>query len=269
MGRPMASTEPKATTRITTAKARPRVSEEGSSNSPKALPPSSTWRPACVGSDVLEDAADRRRRPPSRRPGSRATRRRSCRPRCPSVAICGSGAGAYGLTRRMPSQGVEVGRREVVALLVAEPGERGSVATSTSPGRRRWRGELANSCSIARLDRGVVDALLGLGTRSVPGMPPPKPPKCVLERVEAAGALEARGVKSWPKLPPTALETPPTTTTASDPAEDDGLAAPEAPRTETSEHSDLRGVRWHVGMPGTVTPMGCSNLRRPGRRNQG
>ncbi len=42
IGRPMASTEPKATTRITMAKARPRDSVEGSSNSPNAPPPIST-----------------------------------------------------------------------------------------------------------------------------------------------------------------------------------------------------------------------------------
>ena len=38
MGSPIARTEPKATTRITTAKARPSASDAGSSNSPKVGP---------------------------------------------------------------------------------------------------------------------------------------------------------------------------------------------------------------------------------------
>ena len=48
-GRPIASTDPKASTRITIANARPRASVEGSSNSPRAAPPSSTCRPSTVG----------------------------------------------------------------------------------------------------------------------------------------------------------------------------------------------------------------------------
>ncbi len=42
MGRPMASTEPNATIRMTMAKPTPSASDEGSSNSAKMNPPSST-----------------------------------------------------------------------------------------------------------------------------------------------------------------------------------------------------------------------------------
>ena len=49
MGRPMASTDPKARTRMTMAKATPNSSELGGSNSPKMAPPSSIWTPSIVG----------------------------------------------------------------------------------------------------------------------------------------------------------------------------------------------------------------------------
>ncbi len=49
MGRPMASTDPKARTRMTMAKATPSSSDDGGSNSPKMAPPSSICRPACSG----------------------------------------------------------------------------------------------------------------------------------------------------------------------------------------------------------------------------
>ena len=48
-GRPMASTEPNETIRITMAKARPMISLEGSSNSAKPCPPISTCRPSSSG----------------------------------------------------------------------------------------------------------------------------------------------------------------------------------------------------------------------------
>ena len=48
-GRPIASTDPKATMRMITAKARPMASELGSSNSAKMNPPSSTRRPSMSG----------------------------------------------------------------------------------------------------------------------------------------------------------------------------------------------------------------------------
>ena len=49
MGRPMASTEPKARIRMTIAKARPRTSEDGGLNVSKALPPYSMRSPSTVG----------------------------------------------------------------------------------------------------------------------------------------------------------------------------------------------------------------------------
>ena len=48
-GRPIAMTEPKAMMRITTANARPITSDEGSSNSAKLVPPTSTRRPSISG----------------------------------------------------------------------------------------------------------------------------------------------------------------------------------------------------------------------------
>ncbi len=48
-GRPMASTEPKATMRMMTAKASPNSSAEGCSNSAKRNPPSSTRSPSTSG----------------------------------------------------------------------------------------------------------------------------------------------------------------------------------------------------------------------------
>ncbi len=52
MGRPMASTEPKARIRITMAKARPITSLDGSSNSAKTQPPSSTSMPSISGTSA-------------------------------------------------------------------------------------------------------------------------------------------------------------------------------------------------------------------------
>ena len=49
-GSPMASTEPKATMRMITAKARPNSSADGCSNSAKRKPPSSTFTPSISGS---------------------------------------------------------------------------------------------------------------------------------------------------------------------------------------------------------------------------
>jgi hypothetical protein len=48
-GRPIASTEPKATMRMTMAKASPRISDDGSSNSAKAAPPTSSSTPGMSG----------------------------------------------------------------------------------------------------------------------------------------------------------------------------------------------------------------------------
>ena len=48
-GRPMASTDPKARIRMTMAKAMPRSSVDGSLNSAKIVPPSSTCRPSMTG----------------------------------------------------------------------------------------------------------------------------------------------------------------------------------------------------------------------------
>ena len=65
IGRPMASTDPKARMRMTMAKARPSSSEDGGLKSPNALPPnsirspwtvgwrSSTWRPTALASLTL------------------------------------------------------------------------------------------------------------------------------------------------------------------------------------------------------------------------
>ena len=48
-GNPIARTEPNATIRMTIANARPRTSEDGSSNSAKMNPPSSTCSPSISG----------------------------------------------------------------------------------------------------------------------------------------------------------------------------------------------------------------------------
>ena len=49
MGRPIASTEPNASRRITTAKPRPSASDDGASNSAKTWPPSSMSVPSIDG----------------------------------------------------------------------------------------------------------------------------------------------------------------------------------------------------------------------------
>ncbi len=49
MGRPMASTEPNATIRMTMANARPNSSDDGGSNSLNMLPPYSTRTPSMPG----------------------------------------------------------------------------------------------------------------------------------------------------------------------------------------------------------------------------
>ncbi len=51
-GRPIASTEPNARIRITIAKATPSTSDDGSSNSAKTNPPSSTSRPSTSGNSA-------------------------------------------------------------------------------------------------------------------------------------------------------------------------------------------------------------------------
>ena len=48
-GRPMASTDPKATMRMKMAKARPSVSDDGGANEPNMSPPNSIWTPLIVG----------------------------------------------------------------------------------------------------------------------------------------------------------------------------------------------------------------------------
>ena len=57
-GRPMASTEPKATMRMKMAKARPSVSDEGGSNEPNMSPPNSICTPLIVRRRVLDLLAD-------------------------------------------------------------------------------------------------------------------------------------------------------------------------------------------------------------------
>ena len=49
IGRPMASTEPKAMIRMMMAKPMPSASDDGTSKSAKAWPPSSTRRPSTFG----------------------------------------------------------------------------------------------------------------------------------------------------------------------------------------------------------------------------
>jgi hypothetical protein len=52
-GRPIASTEPKATIRMKMAKARPSVSDDGGSKSPNISPPNSIWTPLIDGAASL------------------------------------------------------------------------------------------------------------------------------------------------------------------------------------------------------------------------
>ena len=93
MGSPMASTEPNATTRITMAKARPSASDSGSSNSPKAAPPSSTCTPSISGKSSCSGSGDR---PASAQsvPGTSSEAKAILPASGPSVAICGSGVGS-------------------------------------------------------------------------------------------------------------------------------------------------------------------------------
>ena len=61
-GSPMASTEPKATMRMITAKARPNSSADGCSNSAKRKPPSSKRTPSISG-QLVADLVARSRTP--------------------------------------------------------------------------------------------------------------------------------------------------------------------------------------------------------------
>ena len=159
-GRPIASTDPKATTRITTAKARPRASDCGSSNSAKAAPPSSTCRPSISGRSSCERLGDRRRPRPSRSPGISRSAKAILPASAPSVAIWGSAAGVVGAGERHPlprARGRRPrGRARCSSLSQSKAGRRGR-----RRGRRRSRWTVVNSSVIARLDLGVVDPLLG------------------------------------------------------------------------------------------------------------
>ncbi len=57
MGRPMASTEPKAMIKMTIAKPTPMASDDGASNSAKYWPPSSTSSPSTSGAASRSSSA--------------------------------------------------------------------------------------------------------------------------------------------------------------------------------------------------------------------
>ena len=123
MGRPMASTEPKARMRMTMAKPRPSTSDSGGSNSASTGPPSSTRSPSTSG-HVEDLGADLGARSGRGRSAGGPWRRRAGR-RGPAGDLLG--ASAYGLD-------------DVDALDLVDGGE-----------QLRHR----------RLHLGVVDALLG------------------------------------------------------------------------------------------------------------
>ena len=60
IGRPMASTDPKARIKTMMAKAIPSSSELGTSNVAKICPPIAIWRPSIFRHHLLEGGADRR-----------------------------------------------------------------------------------------------------------------------------------------------------------------------------------------------------------------
>ena len=162
-GRPMASTEPNATIRMTMAKARPSTSDDGSSNSAKMNPPSS------MSQAVDRRACRRGSRRGSRRRGrtrcrraSRRWRRRSCRRRALGRRSARSPPSAYGLSTRY-----DVFDRR-------RPRRTGACIASCTAGS-------STPCSA----RNTI----------VPVMPVPWPPKSLVEDVEAGLRLDVGQVE--------------------------------------------------------------------------
>ena len=213
------------------AKARPSASDSGSSNSPKAAPPSSTCRPSISGRAWS---------------GRRSARRRPSR--CRDLErgegdLAGSGpswrSAASGAARR-GWRGSSPPRRRGLAL------DAPLVVAGSANGRGRRRGrrdrlDVVNSCDIGASTSGSSTPCSARNT-IVPGMPAPKPPKCS-SSTSRPWVLSTRALKSCPKAPPIALD---------DAAEDEQrrrptitttpAAAVKHHDTETSEHRDLRGV---------------------------
>ena len=201
MGSPMARTEPNATTRITMAKARPSASDSGSSNSPKAAPPSSTCTPSISGKSSWSGAAIGRGVGPV---GARDLERGEG-----DLAGLGALGGDLRLRGRLvgadeghPLPRLEVGGLERGALLVAEPVEGVEVDVGVGGDRLDGGEELRH----LRLDLGVVDALARRGTRSCRGCRrrSHRSPRSSTSRPWVLSKPD--GVKSCPKAPPIALE---------------------------------------------------------------
>ena len=127
------------------AKARPRASVEGSSNSPRAAPPSSTCRPSTAGSTPRGCG---RSLPASSQssPGISSDGEGDlARLRALGRRSAARASGSYGLARVMPSNSVEVG------VLQRRPRRRRRATSKRdrSPrrrrGRRRWPGPSSKS----------------------------------------------------------------------------------------------------------------------------
>ena len=128
------------------------------------------------------------------------------------------GVGRRGWRASSPPRRSRSASSSACALLVVEPGE-GGVGCHVDVGVVRDRldhGEQLRPSDAC--DLGVVDALLGPEHDRALGCRPPEPPNSLLEDVEAAGALEARAVRSPGRSRRRcALEMPPTTRTRDDP----------------------------------------------------
>ena len=96
-GSPMASTEPNATIRMTTANARPNSSAEGCSNSAKRKPPSSTRSPSTSGTSSRISSPMSAARVKSMSSGRLTVANAIVPGASPWVEIWNSPPGAYGL----------------------------------------------------------------------------------------------------------------------------------------------------------------------------
>ena len=188
-GRPIASTDPNASTRITIANARPRASVEGSSNSPRAAPPSSTWTPSTVGQDLLQRATDRARLLPVVAGDLEV----GVRDQAGVVALRGDLAPrgvVVGARDRDPLPGAQVGVFEHLLRVIVEVGE-GGVGCHIDVGVIRDGLDHGEQLFHGLLDLRIVDALLGTEHDRALGAGADLIVELVLEDVEAAGALEA------------------------------------------------------------------------------
>ena len=135
-GRPMASTDPKARMRMTRANATPRISDEGSSNSARMIPPSSMRRPSMLGAAARICLRISRARLASMSSGSSTLANATLPASAPLVAICWSPPGAYGLSTRLTSSMVAaLSKRACIAWRTAGSWTPGSARNTIVPTR--------------------------------------------------------------------------------------------------------------------------------------